>query len=209
VRVNGASRHFFNPSNFGIAATLLVFPWIGIAPPYQFTEGVRGPWDWLVPILLLASGLMLNLTLTKKGPLIAAWLGGFAAQAVCRSIVFGSPMVAGFLPMTGVAFILFTSYMITDPGTTPSSVRGQVAFGLAAAAAYAGLVANHVVFGLFFALVIVSGLRGVVIALDNLLGRADRPVRRLAPVPVSGSLSTDGARVGTEVAAVHSRSLAR
>ena len=35
-------RHFFNPSNFGITFTLLVFPWVGIAPPYQFTENVRG-----------------------------------------------------------------------------------------------------------------------------------------------------------------------
>jgi enediyne biosynthesis protein E5 len=38
--------HFFNPSNFGITVTLLVFPWVGIAPPYQFTEGMTGAGDW-------------------------------------------------------------------------------------------------------------------------------------------------------------------
>jgi enediyne biosynthesis protein E5 len=37
VRAGKGSRHFYNPSNFGITLTLLLFPWIGIAPPYQFT----------------------------------------------------------------------------------------------------------------------------------------------------------------------------
>ena len=32
------TRHFLNPSNFGISVTLLAFPWVGIAPPYMFTE---------------------------------------------------------------------------------------------------------------------------------------------------------------------------
>ena len=53
--------------------------------------------------------------------------------------------------MTGVAFLLFTFYMVTDPATTPSTPRGQIAFGAAVAAAYGLLMAFHVVFGLFFA----------------------------------------------------------
>src|SRR6266542_1155882 len=36
--VGNSRRHFLNPSNFGITVTLLLFPWIGIAPPYQFLE---------------------------------------------------------------------------------------------------------------------------------------------------------------------------
>jgi len=38
IPVGGGSRHFFNPSNFGITITLLLFPWVGIAPPYHFTD---------------------------------------------------------------------------------------------------------------------------------------------------------------------------
>ena len=30
--------------------------------------------------------------------------------------------------MTGVAFILYTNYMVTDPGTTPSKPAAQFAF---------------------------------------------------------------------------------
>jgi len=37
------TRHFFNPSNFGITVTLLVFAWVSVAPPYQFTENMTGP----------------------------------------------------------------------------------------------------------------------------------------------------------------------
>ena len=36
------SQHFFNPTNFGILATLALFPAVGMAPPYHFTENVTG-----------------------------------------------------------------------------------------------------------------------------------------------------------------------
>jgi len=35
--------------------------------------------------------------------------------------------------MTGVAFVLFTNYMITDPGTTPMAGRAQFMFGASVA----------------------------------------------------------------------------
>jgi hypothetical protein len=35
---DGKTQHIFNPSNLGIVATLLLFPSIGVAPPYHFTE---------------------------------------------------------------------------------------------------------------------------------------------------------------------------
>lgn len=158
--VAGRRRHFLNPSNFGIAVTLVVFPWVGIAPPYHFTENVSDALDWAIPAGVLVFGTMLNARLTGKMPLIGAWVGGFALQAAVRSLVFDTPLVAGLLPLTGFAVVLFTNYMITDPGTTPVRPRNQAAFGLATAAVYGLLVSFHVVFGLFFALAIVSALRG-------------------------------------------------
>jgi hypothetical protein len=153
-------RHFFNPSNIGITITLLLFPWVGIAQPYQFTEGLDTVGDWALPALIVCTGSFLNWRFTHRLPLIGAWLAGFAAQAALRHLAFGAPLAAAWLPMTGVAFILFTFYMITDPATTPSAPRMQVAFGLAVAAAYGALMTAHVVFGLFFALSIVCALRG-------------------------------------------------
>jgi enediyne biosynthesis protein E5 len=153
-------RHFFNPSNFGIAATLLIFPAVSISPPYHFTENVSGIGDWLVPAFVLCTGTILNYKLTGKIPLIAAWLGAFAAQAVIRHVVFGASLEGALLPMTGMAFLLFTFYMVTDPGTTPVRTRNQLAFGASVALVYGVLLAAHVVFTLFFALVLVSTVRG-------------------------------------------------
>ena len=159
--VGKGTRHFLNPSNFGITLTLLLFPWVGIAPPYQFTENLSGTADWILPGLIIVSGTFLNARFTGKLPLIAGWVGGFIVQAVLRSFIFGTPVVAGFIPMTGVAFVLFTFYMVTDPGTTPSKLLDQVIFGASVAATYGLLMVNHIVFGFFFALTIVCTMRGL------------------------------------------------
>ena len=159
--VGNGTRHFFNPSNLGIAVTLLAFPWVGIAPPYHFTENISGAADWLLPGLIVLSGSFLNGRFTGKFPLIAGWLGGFVLQAALRSLFFGASPVAALLPMTGLAFVLFTFYMVTDPGTTPSAPRTQALFGLCVALCYGVLVTMHVVFGLFFGLTVVCALRGI------------------------------------------------
>ena len=116
VKINGRARHFLNPSNIGIVATLLLFHWVGIAPPYQFTEWVSGPFSWLIPLAILTSGTILNAKLTNKIPLIAGWVGGFALQAVIRTSIEHTAIVSALLVMTGTVFVLFTNYMITDPG---------------------------------------------------------------------------------------------
>jgi hypothetical protein len=64
------------------------------------------------------------------------------------------------MPMTGFAFILFTFYMITDPATSPAKRLRQVAFGCAVALGYAAFMELHVVFGLFYALTVVTAARG-------------------------------------------------
>ena len=68
----------------------------------------------------------LNTVYTKRVPLLLAWIVAFAAQAVVRWLVFGTPLASALLPMTGVAFVLFTFYMVTDPSTTPLSTRAQM-----------------------------------------------------------------------------------
>ncbi|HEV8239874.1 MAG TPA: enediyne biosynthesis protein UnbU [Thermoanaerobaculia bacterium] len=174
VEVDGRPRHVFNPSNLGISATLLALPWVGMVQPYMFTEKLSGGWDWFLPVLIVCTGSLLNGRLTKKLPLVAGWVGGFAAQAVVRHFLFGNQLLASLNPMTGVAFLLFTFYMITDPATTPSSPRGQVAFGAAVAATYAAFMALHLVFGIFLALSLVCLGRGVLLQAHELVAQRAR-----------------------------------
>ncbi len=156
-----STRHFFNPSNFGITVTLLVFAWVSVAPPYQFTENMTSYGDWILPAVIVCTGTFLNARFTHRLPLIAAWVGGFVAQAALRSLLLDVPFGAALVPMTGVAFILYTFYMVTDPATTPAGRREQIVFGLSVAAVYGLLMMAHVVFGLFFALTIVCTFRGL------------------------------------------------
>jgi enediyne biosynthesis protein E5 len=159
--VRGRLRHFMNPSNFGITVLLLLFPWVNIAPPYHFTENPRGWVDWLIPAIIVLGGTMINGKLTGRMWLIGAWLVTFALQAVLRGLLFDTSIAAALGMMTGVAFILFTNYMVTDPGTSPSKPGSQIAFGAGVAVVYGVLMVAHIAYGIFIATAIVCLIRGM------------------------------------------------
>jgi hypothetical protein len=158
--VRGRLRHFMNPSNFGIAVILLLVPWASIAPPYHFTEKVHGVWDWIIPLIILVSGSMLNAKLTNRMWLVLGWLSFFVVQAAVRSVLLDVALLGALAPMTGVAFILYTNYMVTDPGTSPSRPASQFAFGAGIAVLYGLLTGASVTYGLFFATAGVCLIRG-------------------------------------------------
>jgi hypothetical protein len=166
VTVAGKRRHFLNPSNTGLAATLFLFPSVGVLP-YHFTEGLFGYWDWALPALIVCTGSFLNYRFTRRMPLIIAWVSAFVLQALIRHFLYPTWLLASLGPMTGVAFLLFTFYMITDPQTTPSSVRGQIIFGCSTGAAYGVLMALHVPYMFFPALIIVCVGRGIVLYVNE------------------------------------------
>jgi hypothetical protein len=158
---DGRTQHIFNPSNLGIVATLFLFPSIGVAPPYHFTENLTGMWHWALPGLVLATGLIVHGLFTGRLPLVLTWLVAFILQGELRSWYFGTAWIVPLTPMTSAAFMVFTLYMIPDPATTPVKPLRQALFAIAIAAVYGVLLINHVVYGLFIALAIVCGLRGV------------------------------------------------
>jgi Na+-translocating ferredoxin:NAD+ oxidoreductase RnfD subunit len=157
---DGKTQHIFNPSNIGIVATLILFPSIGVAPPYHFTENLTGMWHWALPVFVLATGLFVHGLFTGRLVLVATWLIAFIVQGQLRSWYFGTSWIVPLTPMTSAAFMVFTLYMIPDPATTPVQRLQQVLFGVAVAAVYGALLVNHIVYGLFIALAIVCGLRG-------------------------------------------------
>ena len=160
---DGGSRHFLNPSNFGITVTLLALTYVGISQPYMFTEHLNATGAWVLPAILVCAGSFLNGRFTHKLPLVAGWVGGFGIQVLARWALFGNLPLGSLMPMTGMALLLFTFYMVTDPATTPVPARRQVAFGLSVAAMYGVLLALHVVFAPFFALTLVSLGRGALL----------------------------------------------
>jgi Na+-translocating ferredoxin:NAD+ oxidoreductase RnfD subunit len=166
---NGMTQHIFNPSNIALSIVFLIFPEVGLAPPYHFTENLSGMWYWIVPGIVLFSGIVIHALFTGRLPLVFAWLTGFAAQALIRAWYFKSPILVPLVPMTSAAFIVFTLYMIPDPATTPLAPKRQLVFGFTVAAVYGLLQVSHVVFGLFFALVIVCAIRGIALYVTALM----------------------------------------
>jgi hypothetical protein len=145
-----------------------------------------GELDWYVLAGPTPADVVRRYTaLTGRMPLIGAWLAAFTDQAIIRSTVNGTPVAAALLPMTGFAFVLFTFYMITAPGTTPSWPRGQAVFAAAVAVAYGVLMELHIVFGLFYALTIVTALRGLLLQTRFQIALA-RQTERLATHSTTG-----------------------
>jgi hypothetical protein len=160
--IAGRMRHYMNPSNFGITAVLVAFSsWVSLAPPYEFTENANTYFRIMIAIIIATAGTVINAVLTKKVLLIMGWMGGFMIQAFFRHWVWDVSLYSALGPMTGIAFVLFTNYMITDPGTTPFRGRNQFIFGASVATVYGVLMEFNVVYDMFFAVCIVCGLRGI------------------------------------------------
>jgi hypothetical protein len=179
----GQTQHIFNPSNLGVAATLVLFPEVGFAPPYHFTENITGLWDWLVPLFVLVTGIIVHGLFTGRLALVGSWVVMFILQALLRAKLAGVPFFVPLMPMTSAAFIVFTLYMIPDPATTPLHPARQALFGCSVAMVYACLQLLHIVFGLFFALLIVCAIRGLSLHLWALWPRIQKE-------PTGGNVSS-------------------
>jgi len=176
VKVNNSERHFLNPSNTGIALTVLLFPTIAPIMPWQFTESLSSNWSSAFPVVVVALGIYMNSRYSRRMPLVLGWVVAFAIQGVIRCLMNGLPLIVGLVPITGVSFVLFTFYMITDPGATPGDRREQVIFGASTAVVYGILVLAHIGFAFFYALFIVSFCRGLVLYLRQMRLDARAPV---------------------------------
>ncbi len=185
--IKGRMRHFMNPSNFGITMTLLVFggTWMSIAPPYEFTENADTLFRVMIIVVIATAGTVINALLTKKTLLITGWMGGFFLQAVVRHWIWHVALFSAIGPMTGVAFILFSNYMISDPGTTPARPRNGFVFGASVATVYGVMMLFNIVYTLFFATSFVCAARGAGWWVAHLLKkrRARRTAEPVAPLP--------------------------
>jgi hypothetical protein len=171
VRQNGRLRHFMNPSNFAIAFILYFYQWTGMLP-WAYTVNLHGAWDWILPLIIVLLGVRLNILFTGRIPTILAWLTTFVVLAAVRSWIFGYPFLGQLVVLTGIAMVLFTLYMITDPQTSPSALRSQILFGSGIACAYSVLLALHVQYTMFYSVTAICTIRGIWLFALNLRERS-------------------------------------
>lgn len=112
-------RHLWNPSNFAIGVLLLAVPGSVAILSHQWgNELGTNAVIWAFGLLIAFRARVLHVTM--------AYVLGFLALAVVRHLIVGGPLAAEIAPITGPMYQLFIFFMITDPRTTVSTVRGRV-----------------------------------------------------------------------------------
>jgi enediyne biosynthesis protein E4 len=121
-------RHAFNPSMFGIVASLLIGQgWISLSPAYQWTGTAATA--WAMSVFVVTAAVLLFALRIQRHWLIASFLGFYALQIALRAYVMRYHIPAATLvvgTLTSAPFFLFAFFMITDPGTSPAKPRQQV-----------------------------------------------------------------------------------
>lgn len=119
-------KHVFNPTNFAIAALLLVTDQAWVSP------GQWGSAAFLA--LLIACVGVLVVTRAERADVTAAFLGAWLLLLLGRSLWLGEPLVIPAHRLESGALLLFAFFMISDPKTTPDSRAGRVLFAALTAA---------------------------------------------------------------------------
>ncbi len=140
------TRHFFNPSNFGIVMVLLFGHGIAsVAPGSQWGA------DYRFAFAILCLGMMMMMRL-KQLELTLAWIGGFVFMSLLRMALGQGGLVFALGPLTGAEFALFTFSMLPDPKTCPPTRRGRVVWALSIALMDGVLRYLEIRYSMFYAL---------------------------------------------------------
>ena len=145
-------RHLWNPSNFAIAAMLI------LAPEYVATLSVQwGNTVWPMMIVWFL-GLLIVLRV-NRAHITGTYVIAFIALSYVRSFITGHPFLAEVAPITGPMYQLFIFFMITDPKTTVrSSRRAQCVVVILVALVEFGLRLAQNIHAPYYALAIVGPL---------------------------------------------------
>jgi Na+-translocating ferredoxin:NAD+ oxidoreductase RnfD subunit len=108
-------NHLWNPTNFAVAALLLLAPDRVSVLSHQFGNDLTTNLViWIFGLVVVARVGVLHITLT--------YLASFLLLNSARALALGQPVLPEIAPITGPMYQLFVFFMITDPRTI---VRGK------------------------------------------------------------------------------------
>ena len=171
------TRHFFNPSNFGIVMVLLFGHGIASVSP-----GSQWGADYRVAFAILCLGMMMMWRL-KLLELAVAWIGGFVVMSLLRMALGQGGLVFALGPLTGAEFALFTFSMMPDPKTCPPTRRGRIVWALSIAFMDGVLRYLEIRYSMFYALFAHCAILPVVRALAARAGVQEKEVWRIIKLP--------------------------
>ena len=144
--LRAGDRHFFNPSNFAIVASLQLMH--GAA---TVAAGSQWGGDYRVTALIMVLGLMM-MRRVGRFDLVLAWLGGYTMMGLLRVALGQGGLIFALGPMTGAEFMLFSFSMLPDPKTNPPTSNARIVWGLLIAILDGVLRYLEVRYSMFYAL---------------------------------------------------------
>ena len=112
-------RHLWNPSNFGLAAMVLLSSrHVALLSHELGNDLLANAVIWGVGLIVVTRARVLHVTIT--------YALSFLAFAGLRAFLLGVPFVSEAAPITGPMYQLLCFFMLTDPPTTPSTARRRV-----------------------------------------------------------------------------------
>jgi Na+-translocating ferredoxin:NAD+ oxidoreductase RnfD subunit len=112
-------NHLWNPTNFAVAALLLLAPDRVSVLSHQFGNDLTTNLViWIFGLIIVARVGVLHITLT--------YVVSFLVLNTLRAVALGQPVLAEIAPITGPMYQLFVFFMITDPRTIVRGRRRQV-----------------------------------------------------------------------------------
>lgn len=122
-------RHYLNPAMSGVYFSLLFGGGlISSSPAYQW-RGIES-----MAAFIAMFGILFLLPKINRTWLVLSFFLTFTAQTALRALIMKHHLpfeTLFFGTISTPAFFLFLFFMITDPATSPSSKRSQIAFGVA------------------------------------------------------------------------------
>ena len=147
LRIHG--KHVFNPTNFGIALSVLLTGQAWVSP---------GQWGSGVLIALFVAGCgWLVVQRVERSDVTVAFLLAYPGLFFARALWLGDPLTIPLHQLTNGALLIFAFFMISDPKTTPDSRAGRILFAIAVAGvAYALRFKLYNPNALIYSLILVS-----------------------------------------------------
>jgi Na+-translocating ferredoxin:NAD+ oxidoreductase RnfD subunit len=112
-------NHLWNPTNFAVAALLLLAPDRVSVLSHQFGNDLTTNLViWIFGLIIAARVGVLHITLT--------YVASFLVLNTVRAAALGQPVLPEIAPISGPMYQLFVFFMITDPRTVVRGRRRQI-----------------------------------------------------------------------------------
>jgi Na+-transporting NADH:ubiquinone oxidoreductase subunit NqrB len=119
-------NHLWNPTNFAVAALLLLAPDRVSVLSHQFGNDLTTNLViWVFGLIIAARVGVLHITLT--------YVASFLLLNAARAMALGQPVLPEIAPITGPMYQLFVFFMITDPRTIVRGKQRQIVVAVAIA----------------------------------------------------------------------------